>query len=78
MMKKSLAVLILILSSALLTSGCNKSKIVTSTGQMGHRTDKYKAIAPASSPNSHTNVIYLGKEYGKDNFGPNGVRFVFD
>lgn len=72
--------LIIILSPVL--CGCESSKIQTQTGQLGHRADKLKKyvspslIEPKVEINS--NIIYLGKEYENNTFGPAKIKFVFE
>lgn len=79
MLKKSFAIAMALTFSLLLTTGCVKSKIVTSTGSLGHRVDKYKPmLEKQNKPSVRGGVIYLGREYENSSFGPNGVKFVFD
>lgn len=81
MLKKVLVILMLSIISPLFCA-CGKGEIVTSTGKLGHRADTYKKYLPAqpsaAKPGTKGNVIYLGREYENNHFGPAGIKFVFE
>lgn len=81
MVKKVLISLLCVFITPFLC-GCEHKKIVTSTGGMGQRVEMLKKYTPVStSKNSVTsgkNVIYLGREYENNHFGPTGIKFKFE
>jgi len=81
MVKKSLIILTLLCVTPFFCA-CEKAGIVTSTGKMGHRADNYRKYLPVSNaksaPQTKGNVIYLGREYENNHFGPAGIKFVFE
>ena len=81
-MVKRVVVLTLILSSSLLLCACQPTvTIQTQAGGIGHRADKLKQYMGGEADSSieiKNNVIYMGKEYENNTFGPGKVKFVFD
>lgn len=79
-MKNITKLIILVLCPML--CGCEASKIQTQTGNLGHRADKLKEYVSSPSSNNKieikSNVIYLGKEYENNTFGPARIKFVFE
>ena len=62
---------------------CQKQQhIVTSTGGLGHQADNLeKMVKTGKVPSSHKstyNVIYLGRDYENNTFGPPRLKFVFE
>lgn len=58
-------------------------QIKSEAGGLGHRADLLKQYTGGSrsgdtSVEMKNNVIYMGKEYENNNFGPGKVRFVFE
>ena len=55
--------------------------IQTTSGGLGHRADMLKQYASGqvdTSVEMKSNVIYMGKEYENNTFGPGKVKFVFE
>lgn len=80
MVKRILALLIVFMISPFLYA-CQQEQIVTSTGGLGHRAEKLQKMLPNSSTKKTThgsNIIYLGREYENNHFGPAGIKFVFE
>ena len=79
MLKKSLSILLLAMITPLF-SACQKGEIVTSTGSLGQRAEKLKHLLPNDkpAPKERSGVIYLGREYENNQFGPAAVKFVFE
>ncbi len=65
-------------------SACQPAvQIKSESGALGHRADLLKQYASGSHPvdtsvEMKNNVIYMGKEYENNTFGPGKIRFVFE
>lgn len=81
-MVKKFFVSLIILSCSPFLSACNNGSIVTSTGSLGKRAEvinKYMhQNSPKKSNDSKSSVIYLGRDYENNQFGPSNIKFVFE
>lgn len=84
-MGKNLFLLFLIGALCPFLCGCQTVQIQTQSGGLGHRADALKKYVGGSSYDSidngieiKSNVIYMGKEYENNTFGPGRVKFVFE
>ncbi|MBQ2870462.1 hypothetical protein IJE86_02045 [bacterium] len=64
--------------------GCQKKHIVTSTGEVGHRAENLQKMMHSGNLNvppskdTRAGVIYLGRDYENNHFGPPKLKFVFE
>ena len=81
MVKKTLAYFLTFLFLPMLCA-CNGTTINTQTGNLGHRADKLQEYVGNTNVSkdieSKSNIIYLGREYENNNFGPGKIKFVFE
>ena len=81
MVKRVLSLISLATCSLLLCACAPTVSLETKSGALGHRADKfmnYANIEKNTDVEMKNNVIYMGKEYENNTFGPGAVRFVFD
>lgn len=79
MVKKVFLVLVITALTPLFCACGNDGGFVTSTGKLGRRADAYKQYSPLNNtPEQKNGVIYLGREYENNQFGPSAVKFVFE
>lgn len=80
-MKKTIFLVGLIIFATPFLTACEKAGFVTSTGELGKRTQVYEKYIPNQSKEykkSTSSVIYLGRDFDSNNFGPPAIKFVFD
>lgn len=74
----------MVLVLPLFLCGCQKKHIVTSTGEVGHRAENLQKMMHSgnlnvpSSKDTRAGVIYLGRDYENNHFGPPKLKFVFE
>lgn len=80
MVKKVFLILVITAISPLFCACDKNGSFVTSTGKLGRRAEIYKQYTvPRNNPPVQKNgVIYLGREYENNQFGPSAVKFVFE
>ena len=73
---------ILIMLIIPLLCGCQQTvQIKSEAGGLGHRADQFKNYIKSPPDNGieiKHNVIYMGKEYENNTFGPGKIKFVFE
>ena len=69
---------ILLLFCIPLLCACHHSGFDTQTGNLGHRVDKLKETITEKKTETNINIIYLGRDYENNNFGPGKIKFVFE
>ena len=71
---------ILVLFCVPMLCACEHSKINTQTGTLGHRADKLNeyVVTQTKKIERNPNIIYLGRDYENNNFGPGKIKFVFE
>lgn len=81
-MVKRLFALFCIIAFAPFLSGCQSVQIESKAGSLGHRADALKKyvgdFSNGASVEIKSNVIYLGREYENNTFGPARIKFVFE
>lgn len=74
----------MVLVLPLFLCGCQKKHIVTSTGEVGLRAENLQKMMDSENLNvppskdTRAGVIYLGRDYENNHFGPPKLKFVFE
>ncbi len=80
MVKKVFLILVITALTPLFCACGQSGGFVTSTGKLGRRAEVYKqyTVPRKNPPEQKNGVIYLGRDYENNKFGPSAVKFVFE